>query len=123
MDTFTVIWVILSVWVRGGLYTTLADLARWDQNFYQPRLGVPGLSELQHTVGVLNSGEKLEYAFGLQLRYYREEVVEVHTGSMMGFKAGFARFPERQLSVLALCNLGEIQPGEMVNQVVYLYLN
>ena len=99
------------------------DLARWDQNFYTDNLGSPGLSELQHTVGVLNSGSKLNYAFGLVHGKHMGEATVGHGGSMMGFKADYLRFPERRLTVLALCNLGEIQPMSLAKRVAELYMS
>ncbi len=41
----------------------------------------------------------------------------------MGFKAGYLRFPERRLTVLALCNLGEIRPMRLAKRVADLYMS
>ncbi len=107
---------------QGGLYTTLADLARWDGIFYNDKLGIPGLLKLQSTVGVLNSGDMLDYAFGLRYGNHKGEPTVGHGGAMMGFKAGYVRFPERRLTVLALCNLGDIQPMRLAKRVADLYI-
>ena len=105
----------------GGLYTTLGDLLKWDQNFYQNKLG-QGFLETIHTRGVLNSGDTLPYAFGLQIDKYRGLRVVRHSGSLMGFKADIVRFPDQRFSVITLCNLENINPTALNNQVADLYL-
>ncbi len=105
----------------GGLYTTLDDLRKWDQNFYQNKLGT-GFLEMVHTRGVLTSGDTLPYAFGLQIGTYRGLQVVRHSGSLMGFKADIVRFPEQRFSVITLCNLDNINPTALNNQVADLYL-
>ncbi len=51
----------------GGLLTTIEDLARWDRNFYDYRVGGKELVDQLLTPGELNNGEKLQYAFGLNV--------------------------------------------------------
>ncbi|HSL70421.1 MAG TPA: serine hydrolase domain-containing protein [Longimicrobiales bacterium] len=105
----------------GGLYTTLGDLLKWDQNFYDNRLGA-GFLELMHTRGVLNRGDTLPYAFGLQIGQYRGLKTVRHSGSLMGFKADLVRFPDQRLSIATLCNLESVNPTALNNQVADLYL-
>ena len=105
----------------GGLYTTLGDLLKWDDNFYTNRLGA-GFLEMVHSRGVLTSGETLPYAFGLQIGDYRGLRTVRHSGSLMGFKADFVRFPDQRFSIVTLCNLENINPTALNNQVADLYL-
>ncbi len=49
----------------GGLLTTLNDLALWDQEYYENKLGGSDLGRLLLTTGELRDGTKLDYAFGL----------------------------------------------------------
>jgi CubicO group peptidase (beta-lactamase class C family) len=105
----------------GGLYTTLGDLLKWDDNFYTNRLGA-GFLEMVHTRGVLTNGETLPYAFGLQIGQYRGLRTVRHSGSLMGFKADLVRFPDQRFSIATLCNLENINPTALNNQVADLYL-
>jgi CubicO group peptidase (beta-lactamase class C family) len=105
----------------GGLYTTLGDLLKWDDNFYDNRLGA-GFLEMMHSRGVLTSGETLSYAFGLQIGEYRGLRFVRHSGSLMGFKADFVRFPDQRFSVATLCNLESINPTSLNDRVADLYL-
>ena len=50
----------------GNVYTTVEDLALWDQAFITNALG-KDLMDMLHTRGVLNDGKKIEYAFGLMI--------------------------------------------------------
>ena len=106
----------------GGLYTTVHDLAAWDRNFVTGEVGGEAFLELVHTPGVLNGGDTLSYAFGLQLGEHEGHRTVGHGGSFMGFRADFVRFPDEGLSVAALCNLGGINPGPLTRRVAELHL-
>ena len=106
----------------GGLYTTLADLAKWDANFYQSKIGGPEFLRVMHTRGVLSSGDTLPYAFGINVQDRRGLRMVRHSGSLMGFKADLVRYPTERFSIISLCNLGSIDPGSLADRVTDLYL-
>lgn len=106
----------------GGLYSSLEDLARWDANFYDSRIGGDRYLETLHDRGVLASGDTLDYAFGLRVDEYRGLPTVGHGGSMMGFRTAFVRFPREHASVIALCNLGTIDPTVLALRVADVIL-
>lgn len=106
----------------GGLYSTVKDLLLWDRNFYTGDVGGQQFLDLIHTPGVLTDGEQLVYAFGLSVDEYRGLRTVSHSGSMMGFKAAFLQFPGQRFSVLATCNLGNIEPMGLARRVADIYL-
>jgi CubicO group peptidase (beta-lactamase class C family) len=106
----------------GGIFTTVEDLARWDQNFYDGRVGGQPLIRQITTPGTLNSGRPLDYAFGLEVRDYRGLRVVEHGGDLVGYHAYLTRFPERHLSVICLCNLSTINPGPLAHAAADIYL-
>ncbi len=106
----------------GGLYTTVEDLLKWDHNFLDNQLGGAGFLDIMHTKGVLNSGEVLDYAFAIREDEHRGLKTLAHTGSFMGFKAYYVRFPEQQFSTWVLCNMGTIVPQQLGLEVAGLYL-
>ena len=106
----------------GGLYTTIEDLRKWDENFYTHQVGGEALQAMIHTRGVLNKGDTIPYAFGNNVTTYRGLRVDEHGGSLMGYKAEILRFPDQHFSVLATCNLGSINPGPLAEQVAEVYL-
>lgn len=106
----------------GGIQTTVEDLAKWDRNFYEPKVGGPALIEQLETKGVLNNGEKIDYARGLVVDEYRGLRRVSHNGGWVAFRAEMARFPEERFSVITLCNLGTDNPTDLATQVADLYL-
>jgi len=106
----------------GGLYSTVEDLLQWERNFSNSRLGGPGFMELMHTKGVLNSGAELDYAFAIRQGEHRGLTTWGHSGSYMGFKTSYVRYPEQDFSVWVLCNMGEIVPADYGRQVAELFL-
>lgn len=106
----------------GGLYTTVEDMAKWDANFYTGMVGGTALLDRLHERGVLTTGDTLAYAFGLTIGELRGLRTVRHSGSMMGFQAHFLRLPEQRFSAVALCNLGNISPGALLDRVAAVYL-
>jgi hypothetical protein len=105
----------------GGVFTTVEDLFLWDQAFYSYKLGKE-LMELIQTPGMLNNGEKLEYAFGLDINEYKGLKRVSHSGGFAGFSAQMVRFPEQKFTVVCLANLGTINPSRLCLQVADIYL-
>src|SRR4029078_9398336 len=64
----------------GGLYTSIPDLQKWDENFYTGRVGgQDGLKRLQ-TRGEPHDGKRLPYAWGLQIGEYEGQGIVEHSG-------------------------------------------
>ncbi len=107
-----------------GLLTSVEDLFHWDQNFYRNRIGKGGskLIEQMLTPGELNSGEKLQYAFGLEIETYRGLSVVRHSGSAAGYRSEMLRFPDLNFTVIILSNLADFSPTKLAEHVADLYL-
>jgi CubicO group peptidase (beta-lactamase class C family) len=108
----------------GGVYTTVEDLCLWDANFYHNIVGGCGQDLIEEitTPGRLNSGEALDYAFGLFVRPYRGLRMIGHDGRWMGYRAEMIRFPEQRFSVICLSNLSTINPARLAKQIADVYL-
>lgn len=109
----------------GGLYTTLNDLAIWDRNFYDNRVGGFGQSLIREltTPGRLNGGEELNYAFGLFIEDYRGLKTIHHGGAWVGYRLEFIRFPGQEFSVICLANTEALDAIAMARKVADLYLS
>ncbi len=94
-----------------SLLTTVEDLAHWDENFYNPRVGGPVFLAQQLQRGKLNNGKELDYAAGLEHGKYRGLRTIDHGGGDAGYRADLLRFPDQHFSVACLCNKGEINPA------------
>jgi CubicO group peptidase (beta-lactamase class C family) len=108
----------------GGLYTTVRDLAKWDANFYDNKLGL-GNSEIiekMYSNGYLKDGTELEYAFALVNGSYRGLRTVRHSGALGGYRAQLIRFPDQRFSVVVLSNLASIDPLELAYEMADLHL-
>jgi CubicO group peptidase (beta-lactamase class C family) len=107
---------------NGGLLTTVEDLLIWNENLETGRVGGPRFLQLMHEQGVLNSGERIAYASGLQIGSFRGVPQVSHTGSTAGYRAFLARYPQQKLGVALLCNVGSVNPGRVGEQVAAVLL-
>lgn len=105
----------------GNVYTSVEDLYLWDQAFYNGKLG-DGITDSLQTLGVLNDGTKLDYAWGLVLGEYKGLKIVNHGGAWAGFRAAILRFPEQKFSVICLANLAGINPMGLCYRVADIYL-
>jgi CubicO group peptidase (beta-lactamase class C family) len=119
-------WVLsTSAWEQTGdgqVQTTVRDLARWDANFYDPKVGGGALIEQLQKVGTLNDGKAINYARGLMIDDYRGLRAVSHGGSWMGFRAELLRFPDSGIAAAALCNIGSSQPWALLRAVADIVL-
>jgi CubicO group peptidase (beta-lactamase class C family) len=106
----------------GAVQTTVEDLQLWDRNFYDPKVGDRQLLDAMQTVGILNSGKKLDYASALVLTKYKGLPTVSHGGAWVGYRAQLLRFPEQKFSVACLCNLSSANPSRLAQQVAEAYL-
>ncbi len=105
-----------------SLFTTVEDLALWDREFYEAKVFGKGVIDEMHTLGKLNSGEELEYAYGLHIAKYKGLRIVEHSGGDAGYRTHLVRFPDQRFSVIVFANLGSISPSQLAYKVADLYL-
>ncbi|MCI0461811.1 MAG: serine hydrolase [Gemmataceae bacterium] len=110
--------------MAGGtnLFTTVEDMARWDQNFYDGKVGGLALIQQMQQKGRLADGKEITYAGGLNIEQYRGLKAVRHDGSHGGYRSTIMRFPEQRFSVIILANSGDMQPGALGRKIADLYL-
>jgi CubicO group peptidase (beta-lactamase class C family) len=88
----------------GGVYSTIDDLAKWDANFRSGKVGgKAGIAMLQ-APGHLNDGQAIPYGFALTLGQLHGVKTVSHYGAYGGYRSTLLRFPDKDLSVITLCN-------------------
>jgi CubicO group peptidase (beta-lactamase class C family) len=117
-------WIPLVQAIPGStsLITTVDDLLKWDQEFYEGKVVGMDVIERMHTQGVLNSGEVITYAFGLEVKPYRGLKTVSHGGSHAGFRAGLLRYPDQRLTVVVMANRADVLGESLAQNVADLYL-
>jgi len=123
-------------WVGdGGVYTSINDFIKWDQNFYDNKLGAatPSLIKtmeqtfLETKVKKRNQTLSREregqhtYAFAQNLAYYNGYKRWSHSGSWVAYTTHYTRFPEIRFSVVVLCNNEEIGATAVSDEIIDLY--
>lgn len=106
----------------GGMYTTVDDLYRWDQSFFQNKIGGEDFHTLMLTRGTINNGKTLDYAFGLRVCDHKGLKTVSHGGGSPGYNAFILRFPERKFSVICLANY-PTNTGQLCYKMADLYLD
>ncbi len=106
---------------NGGLLTTVGDLLRWNEHLRTGTLGEEFMVEM-HTRGVLNDGEEIHYAGGLQFGSQNGVERISHTGATSGYRAYLGLFPSEELSVALLCNTSHANPGSLGGQISAVFL-
>lgn len=108
----------------GGLYSTHNDWQHWEA-FWNGRSDVSDELQELRTIMVITedvSGSPLDYAKGLQIRTWKGQENIGHSGSFMGFKNDYRRYPETGYSFITLCNRGDAEPGEKNQKLANLFM-
>ncbi len=107
---------------NGGILSTVGDLQTWNAALTDGRLGGENFVRMMHDQAILNDGRQIAYAGGLQLRTFAGVPSVTHTGSTAGYRGFIGRYPDQQLSVAILCNVGNANPGALGGQVARVFL-
>jgi CubicO group peptidase (beta-lactamase class C family) len=124
----------------GGVYSNLADLARWDAALQNHTL----LSEREMSAALmpvklkgggqptwpsapgddnLKPGKPVAYGFGWFLDPYRGRARMWHSGSTQGFRTAIERFPEEKLTVIVLSNRTDLDAAALALQAADVILD
>jgi CubicO group peptidase (beta-lactamase class C family) len=121
----------------GGIYSSLTDLAKWDEalahdtllseNEMQPALIPAQLTNGNQAQWPANSdrpqGTPVAYGFGWFLDSYRHHARMWHYGDTMGFHTYIQRFPADRLTIIVLCNRTDLDPESLAVKVADTFLN
>ncbi len=120
----------------GGVYSSLADLAKWDEALARhtllseremlPALAAVKLADGSRPVWPANSdrpaGTPVSYGFGWFLDPFHGHGRMWHYGDTMGFHSYIERFDSGKLSIIVLCNRTDLDPEALARQVAEVYL-
>ena len=115
----------------GGIYSSLEDLAKWDEalaqrtllsdNEMRPALIPVKLADGSQPKWPADSdrpeGTPAVYGFGWVLDPYRNHARMWHYGDTMGFHSYILRLPADRLTVIILCNRTDLDPESLAQKV------
>lgn len=105
----------------GGMYSTVEDLVKWDANFETGWVGGEEAIALLEQAGRLNDGQRIPYALAQTIGTFHGFQTFSHGGSYGGYRSSLLRVPEKNLTVITLCNTAAALPT-LAEQVARLYL-
>jgi CubicO group peptidase (beta-lactamase class C family) len=109
-------------WSSGAIVSDVTDLAKWDIALRTGKVIKPATISLMLTPMKLNSNQEIKYGLGNELINDRNHRVGGHNGEIFGFNTSFSRYVDDNLTVIVLCNLGDV-PGEgFARYIAGLYL-
>ena len=103
----------------GSLYSTVLDLARWDQALWAGTILTRDELARAWTVDALKDGGTplLHYGYGWELNSLRGHRVIEYDGNWAGFQSAMARYEDRHLTVIVLTNLSLCRVQRIVHTV------
>lgn len=123
----------------GGMYSSLSDLAKWDEALtrhtllsekeMQPALTPARLadgsqpkwpSNIETSSDNLHPGRPVQYGFGWFLDPYKGRVRMYHHGGTIGFSTYIVRFLEDNTTIIILCNRTDLDPEPLALKVADL---
>jgi CubicO group peptidase (beta-lactamase class C family) len=110
------------VFGSGGLLITVDDFLKWSGAMQRGDGRWGAVRDSLSAVVRLNDGTAITYGLGVTTDEWRGVRRVSHTGSTGGYRAALYRFPQLQVSVALLCNVGSANPGGLATSVATLVL-
>lgn len=112
----------------GGIYTSIKDIAKWDQALRTNKLLSESEMQAAYVPVQVEGGRKLPdgstsgYGFGWFLDSYHGHERLWHDGGTIGFLTMIQRFPKERTTVVVLSNRIDLDPQALALKVADLYL-
>ena len=102
----------------GGMYSSITDMLAWLDNFRTAK--VPAVRLLNQRA-VLNNGDTLDYALGVNIDSYRGLKRISHSGSSAGYRTKMFYYPKSQTGLIVKSNTPELN-YEQISKIENLVL-
>ncbi len=107
----------------SSLNASLDDLVKWVRNFDTGTVGGHRVLELIGREAVLNTGQRVGYAFGNHISTYKNIDVIQHLGLAAGYRTSLIRYPKQRIAVIYLSNSGDDATYGRASRIAELYLS
>jgi CubicO group peptidase (beta-lactamase class C family) len=119
-------WVapVVNTTADGSLYFSILDLAQWNEALYTEKLLKRSSLDQMWTPAKLKNGQPNagHYGFGWFIDERAGHRCIHHDGSWQGFETAIDRYVDDQLTVIALANLADSEPGKITQHVAAMIL-
>ena len=112
-----------SVLGDGGIYSSIADLFKWDQTLYTNKLVSSSTLGQAFTPNILPNGQNSGYGFGWRIALHHGLRTLHHSGSTIGFRTHILRFPDERFTVIVLVNRANVNTEALAFAIADLYLS
>ena len=102
----------------GGIYSSINDLAKWDEALYDDRLLSDASRRLAFTPWTKTDIADVEYGFGWRIT----GETQWHSGETIGFRNVIVRYPQQRLTVILLSNRNDPEPYRTALEIAGLFV-
>jgi len=106
----------------GNIHSTDEDLLIWLSNYYDPKPEYKKAFNMMQTRGILNNGDTLNYAFGINVGEYKAHKQLQHGGSIGGYRSYVQAFPDEELGIVVVTNFSSSDVVNKSNGIADLLL-
>ena len=106
----------------GGIYSSIDDLAKWDDALAHARLLRPETLALAFTPATATDDPAVRYGFGWRISEHRGRRTLWHSGETTSFRNVIVRFPDERLTVIMLTNRDDPAPYKTALAIADLFL-
>ena len=110
----------LATYGEGGIFSSVADLFKWDRALYTERFVSRATLAEAFTRARLNDGSSSGYGFGWAISELNGAPVYSHAGRYGGFNTYIKRFPREQSTIIFLTNHDFKNMGAIGNALISL---
>lgn len=107
----------------GAFLSTVLDLAKWDAALYEEKILTKASRDAMYSPVRLTDGKTYGYGFGWMIDSLDHHWQVHHGGSLPGFRAEMARFPDEGLTIIVLTNADDARPEETARGIARLYFS
>jgi len=106
-----------------GIYSTAADLYKWDQSLYSGTLVSKQLLEEAFTKATLRNKRQVSYGFGFRIAEENEGKSVYHHGLWNGFRTSIVRYLNEECTIIVLNNTSSDAKHMLVRDIETILLS
>ncbi|MGI9471770.1 MAG: serine hydrolase [Rubripirellula sp.] len=118
-------WAMSRAGGAGALYSTVGDLMKWNEALFTGKVLKEETLEKAFTA-VKASGVGMKYGYGWMIGQQRGLPIISHAGGLNGFQSNLVRFPDQNVTIVALHNASpavpDLTPTNITSHLANLFL-